>query len=153
MIAAWCVLISKSVCMCKHVQVCSKLLALQATRATMDSAPWGHQLHCQPRSLCQTAIMPAAEFRWWSKLESVDVGWSCFGARFVAQVWVRKSCSRAEQAGNLTAKVAPPPPRPLLLFITNVKNARTVWVLTLAWVARIARASTCEDMQNFCRTT
>ncbi|CAJ1428361.1 unnamed protein product [Effrenium voratum] len=24
--------------------------------------------------------------------------------------------------------VAPPPPRPLLLFITNVKNARTVWV-------------------------
>ena len=24
--------------------------------------------------------------------------------------------------------VSPPPPRPLLLFITNVKNARTVWV-------------------------
>eukprot|EP00440_Ansanella_granifera_P000798 gb/GFBE01000861.1/.p1 GENE.gb/GFBE01000861.1/~~gb/GFBE01000861.1/.p1 ORF type:complete len:136 (+),score=34.69 gb/GFBE01000861.1/:1-408(+) len=25
-------------------------------------------------------------------------------------------------------QVAPPPPKPLLLFITNVKNARTVWV-------------------------
>ena len=77
----------------------------------------------------------------------IRVGWSCFAARFVAQV-VRKNCSRPEQAGNLTAKVAPPPPRPLLLFITNVKNARTVWVLTLAWAARIATASTCEDMQN-----
>lgn len=39
-------------------------------------------------------------------------------------------------------QVAPPPPRPLLLFITNVKNARTVWAHSSAISINMAKTCT-----------